>query len=222
MAFRWQTARAGVALAAFVVGLALGCATSTTAWRMRIRGTSTEFTVERATRRGGYLDVALAGRAPLRTFLADTADCRRVASAGAKLRYVWDGALGALSEPVGSRSCQVVGIGSLPEWRLTRPEDTGLEPGQPVPREVSRFRVVYRDADVILARGLFPLTRHLGWVGAAEAVALMKTTPGCLRGPAALGTASLEYFPAGDRVLGLVAKDRWCDVEALLLPLPVR
>jgi hypothetical protein len=40
-----------------------------------------------------------------------------------------------------------------------------------------------------------------------------------MRGPAALGTASLEYFPSGERVLGLVAKDRWCDVEALLLPL---
>jgi hypothetical protein len=48
---------------------------------------------------------------------------------------------------------------------------------------------------------------------------MMKNTPGCMRGPAALRTASLEYFPAGERVLGLVAKDRWCDVEAVLLPL---
>ncbi len=199
--------------------LALACAHSTTAWRMRIRGTSTEFTVERVVPRFGYLDVHLMGQSPLRTFVGDSADCRHVVKPGARVRYVWDGALGNLSEPVGSRSCQTVGIGNLTEWRLTRPEDTGLAPGQPVPREVSRFRVVYRDKDVILARGFFPLTRHLGWVGPAEALVMMSNTPGCLRGPATIGTASLEYFPSGDRVLGLVAKDRWCDVEALLLPL---
>ena len=37
--------------------------------------------------------------------------------------------------------------------------------------------------------------------------------------PAAATAASLEYFPAGERVLGVVLKNRWCDVEGLLLPL---
>jgi hypothetical protein len=209
----------GLAMLLAIVGLALACAHSTTAWRMRIRGTSTEFTVERAVPRGGYLDVALMGQSALRTFLPDTADCRQIVKSGARVRYVWDGAMGSLAEPVGSRSCQAVGIGSLPEWRLTRPEDTGLPQGRGLPREVARYRVVFRDRDVILARGFFPLTRHVGWVGSAEALVVMSNTPGCTRGPAALGTASLEYFPSGERVLGLVAKDRWCDVEALLLPL---
>jgi hypothetical protein len=199
--------------------LVVSCAHSTTAWRMRIRGASTEFTVQRVVPRGGYLDVQLQGQSPLRTFIADTADCRHVTKPGARVRYVWDGALGKLAEPMGNRSCQAVGIGSLHEWRLTRPEDTGLEFGQALPREVSHYRVVFHDKDVILARGFFPLTRHLGWVGPADAIVVLKNAPGCLGGPAALGTASLEYFPDGDRVLGLVAKDRWCDVEALLLPL---
>ena len=198
---------------------ALACAHSTTAWRMRIRGTSTEFTVEHAVPRGGYLDVTLAGPSALRSFLPDTPDCRQVAKSGARVRYLWDGALGALSELAGSRSCQVVGIGSLPEWRLTRPEDTGLPQGRSLPREVARYQVVFRDKDVILARGFFPLTRHVGWVGSAEALVVMRNTPGCVRGPAARKSASLEYFPAGERVLGLVADDRWCDVDALLLPL---
>jgi hypothetical protein len=198
---------------------ALSCATSTTVWRMRLRGSSTEFTVERAVSRGGYLDLALKGRSPLRTFVPDTPDCRKVAKPGVVVRFEWDGALGSVNEPLGSRRCQAVGIGSLTEWRLTRPEDTGLPRGQTLPREVARYRVVFRDKDVILARGFFPLTRHLGWVGPAEAIVVMRNTPGCARGPAALGAASLEYFPSGERVLGLVAKDRWCDVEALLLPL---
>jgi hypothetical protein len=196
---------------------ALACAHSTTAWRMRIRGTSTEFAVERAVPRGGYLDVALAGDSQLRTFVPDTKECRQVVKAGSKVRYEWDGALGSVNEPLGSRRCQAVGIGTLTEWRLTRPED--LPNGRSPPRELARYRVVFRDKDVILARGLFPLTRHLGWVGPAEAVAVLKNTPACTRGPGALATASLEYFAAGDRVLGLVVKDRWCDVEALLLPL---
>lgn len=199
--------------------LALSCAHSTTAWRMRIRGTSTEFTVERVVPRSGYLDVALMGQSALRTFIPDTVDCRHIVKSGARVRYLWDGAMGSLAEPVGSRSCQAVGIASLPEWRLVRPADTGLPQGRGLPREVARYRVVYRDKEVILARGFFPLTRHVGWVGPAEAIVVMSNTPGCTRGPAALGTASLEYFPSGERVLGLVAKDRWCYVEALLLPL---
>jgi hypothetical protein len=199
--------------------LALGCAHSTTVWRMRIRGASTEFSVERVVPRGGYLDVSLQGQSALRTFIPDSVDCRKLAKKGTKIRYEWDGAMGTIRELTGSRRCQAVGIGTLTEWRLTRPEDTGLADGVGMPRELARYRVVWRDKDVILARGLFPLTRHLGWVGPAEAIVMMKNTPGCMRGPAAMRTASLEYFPSGERVLGLVAKDRWCDVEALLLPL---
>jgi hypothetical protein len=207
-------------LLASVLGVsALACAHSSAVWRMGIRGMSTEFTVERVVARAGYLDVALQGDSPLRTFLPDSSECRRVAKAGARVRYVWDGAMGSLAQLGGAATCQAVGIGSLPEWRQTRAEDTGLPQGAGLPREVARYRVVFRDSDVILARGHFPLTRHLGWVGAADAIAVMRNTPACQRGPAAAGSASLEYFPAGERVLGLVAKDRWCDVEALLLPL---
>jgi hypothetical protein len=206
-------------LLASLAALGLACAHSTAVWRMGIRGMSTEFTVESVAPRGGYLDVRLQGDSPLRTFIPDEAACRQLAKAGARVRYVWDGAMGSLSEPAGPRSCQAVGIGSLGEWRQTRPEDTGLPQGRGLPREVARYRVVFRDKDVILARGHFPLTRHLGWVGAADAIAVMRNTPACQRGPAAASTASLEYFPAGERVLGLVVKDRWCDVDGLLLPL---
>ena len=196
----------------------LACAHSSTVWRMRIRGSSTEFTVERVAPRAGYLDVQLKGDSPLRTFIPDDASCRKVVQPGARVRYVWDGAMGSIAEPTGPRSCQAVGIGSLTEWRQTVSQE-GLPQGRGLPREVARYRVVFRDRDVILARGHFPLTHHLGWVGAADAIAVMRNTPACQRGPAADATASLEYFPAGERVLGLVVKDRWCDVEGLLLPL---
>ena len=204
---------------AALAGLGLACAHSTAVWRMGIRGMSTEFTVESVAARGGYLDERLQGDSPLRSFVPDEAACRQITKVGARVRYVWDGAMGSLSEPAGRRSCQAVGIGSLGEWRQTRPDDTGLPQGRGLPREVARYRVVFRDKDVILARGHFPLTRHLGWVGAADAIAVIRNTPACQRGPAATGSASLEYFPAGERVLGLVVKDRWCDVEGLLLPL---
>jgi hypothetical protein len=207
------------ALLGGLAALGLACAHSTAVWRMGIRGMSTEFTVESVAPRGGYLDVSLQGDSPLRTFIPDDSSCRQLTKVGARVRYVWDGAMGSLAEPTGSRKCQAVGIGSLTEWRQTRSEDTGLPQGRGLPREVARYRVVFRDKDVILARGHFPLTRHLGWVGAADAIAVMRNTPACQRGPAATATASLEYFPAGERVLGLVVKDRWCDVEGLLLPL---
>lgn len=202
-----------------VAVLGLGCARSTAVWRMGIRGMSTEFTVERVTARAGYLDVQLVGKAPLRTFVADDGECRALAKPGARVRYVWDGAMGSVSELVGSRSCQAVGIGSLPEWRQLRPQDVNATERRELPREVARYRVVFRDRDVILARGYFPLSRHLGWVGRADAIAILRNTPSCQRGPAATTAASLEYFLDGDRVLGLVHQNRWCDVEGLLLPL---
>ena len=186
---------------------------------MRIHGSSTEFTVTSAVSRAGYLDLTLLGQQQVRVFLPDAGECRHLAKPGAVIRYEWDTALGVIEDTQTSRRCDVVGIGTLTEWRVTRPEDTGLPAGEPVPRELARYRVVFRDKDVIVARGTFPLTRHLGWVGSAEAVVMLHSTPGCLRGPAAVQVASLEYFPAGDRVLGLVSKDRWCDVEAVLLPL---
>ncbi|MEN8158607.1 MAG: hypothetical protein ABFS41_00900 [Myxococcota bacterium] len=200
-----------------VVGLA--CANSAAVWRMGIRGMSTEFTVEQVSARAGYLDVQLSGKAPLRTFIPDDGSCRAIVKPGARVRYVWDGAMGSVAELVGSRSCQAVGVGSLPEWRQLRPQDVDAPENAKLPREIARYRVVFRDRDVILARGYFPLSRHLGWVGRADAIAVMRNTPSCQRGPAAANAASLEYFPAGDRVLGLVLKNRWCDVEALLLPL---
>jgi hypothetical protein len=207
---------AGVLLIA-VIGLA--CAHSTAVWRMGIRGMSTEFTVEHVLARAGYLDVQLRGDHSLRTFIPNDGSCRAIVKPGARVRYVWDGAMGSVAELVGSRSCQAVGIGSLPEWRQLRPQDVDSPENAKLPREVARYRVVFRDRDVILARGYFPLSRHLGWVGPADAIAVMRNTPSCQRGPAATNAASLEYFPAGDRVLGLVVKNRWCDVEGLLLPL---
>ncbi len=195
--------------------LGLACAHSSAVWRMGIRGMSTEFTVTSVAPRGGYLDVQLTGDSPLRTFIPDDSECRRVAKVGTRVRYVWDGAMGSLSQLDAGRSCQAVGIGSLGEWRQMRSES---QPAA-LPREVARYRVVFRDRDVIFVRGHFPLTRHLGWVGSADAIAVMRNTPSCMRGPAASAMASLEFFPAGERVLGLVLKDRWCDVEGLLLPL---
>ena len=124
-----------------------------------------------------------------------------------------------LRVPLMMPTAQAVGIGTLPEWRQLRPQDVDAPEATTIPREVARYRIVFRDRDVILARGFFPLTRHLGWVGRADAIAVMRNTPSCQRGPAAAGTASLEYFLDGDRVLGLVRKNRWCEVEGLLLPL---
>jgi hypothetical protein len=201
------------------VSFGLACASSTAVWRMGIRGMSTEFTVEHVEARAGYLDVQLRGKSPLRTFMPGDASCRDIVTPGARVRYVWDGAMGSVAELTGSRSCQAVGIGSLPEWRQLRPQDVDAQPGKKLPREVARYRIVFRDRDVILARGYFPLSRHLGWVGPADAIAVIRNTPSCQRGPAAATAASLEYFPAGDRVLGLVLENRWCDVEGLLLPL---
>ena len=140
-------------------------------------------------------------RGAARGFAAAHLPARRAPTAGAwrrpdaRVRYVWDGAMGSLAELGGAATCQAVGIGSLAEWRQTRAEDTGLPQGAGLPREVARYRVVFRDSDVILARGHFPLTRHLGWVGAADAIAVMRNTPACQRGPGGGGHREPRVLP---------------------------
>ena len=57
--------------------------------------------------------------------------------------------MGSVAELVGSRSCQAVGIGSLPEWRQLRPQDVDAQPGKKLPREMPATGIVFRDRDVI-------------------------------------------------------------------------
>ena len=47
--------------------------------------------------------------------------------------------MGSLAELVGNRSCQTVGIGTLPEWRQLRRQDADAPEGTTLPREIARY-----------------------------------------------------------------------------------
>ncbi|RIL08054.1 MAG: hypothetical protein DCC71_00965 [Proteobacteria bacterium] len=173
------------------------------------------FDVARADVRGRYLDVELHGQGTtLRAFLPASEECAAVATPETTVRFEAAGALGRL-ERAGAGSCTLAGIGSLEDWRGRGPRGVTESP---VPRAQAEYDLVYRDADVALLRGRFPLVGELGWTGASDTIAVVPTDASC----AAIlerDVASMEYRPAGGNVLTLVSGDGLCRIEGLIRPL---
>jgi hypothetical protein len=79
--------------------------------------------------------------------------------------------------------------------------------------------VIYRDAEVVLARGRFGLAGQLGWVGGVDTVAVFAVDPECAD-VIDRGVGSLEYRHAGGDVLAIVGERRRCPLLGLARPLP--
>ena len=75
---------------------------------------------------------------------------------------------------------------SLAQWR----DRLGRVEGKAFPRGFARFEVIYRDEDVILLRGRFPLLNRIRMPNGFDAVAMVPNTAECA-GPAEEGQASI-------------------------------
>ncbi len=163
---------------------------------------------------GGYLDAVIAGEgAGIQTFTPDSPECRSVLTPGTQVRYV-AGLVGGTFVR-GDERCESAGIGSLAFWRDRRPRT----PGPPAPRKQATFRAFYRDEDMILVRGRFPLGGEVGWSGGADSVVALPNTPECAA-RAKEGVGSLEFRPSGPDALILVTETGGCPLLGLMRPLP--
>jgi hypothetical protein len=204
---------------ALVPGLAAAfalCGTpQQTAFQLGLPGSRIAMTVARVVPRGPYLEVRL--RAPgleLVSYAPADARCRELLAEEQEIVYR-SGGTGGSYERNGLR-CDAAGIGSLEEWRKRRPRPRTRSP---VPSAPAAFASIYADADVVLARGRFPLAGLLGWVGGSDTVAVIPNTPIC-QPPLRSGNATLQYFPGGEPVLALSSEGDLCPILGLLAPLP--
>lgn len=169
--------------------------------------------VQRVTPRGPYLDVVVAGDdVELRTFTPDDAACRELLGEEAGVHYESVGAGGLFTR--GDAVCDAVGIGDPFLQRLRQPRPTGPA----IPRAQASYRTLYRDEEVALLHGSFPLASFVGWAGGRDTVAVVARGGAC-EGPIARGVSSMEYRPQGPNTLALVGDDGLCRIEGLILPL---
>jgi hypothetical protein len=85
-----------------------------------------------------------------------------------------------------------------------------------VPRAQASLREeLYRDDELVLVKGRFPLASYVGWSGGSSTIAVLPVGGVC-EAPIRDGVASLEYRDSGDRVLSLVTSDGLCSLIGLV------
>ena len=197
-----------------VVGL-LGCSPRQTLWQLGLGSWTTDLTVVGVTKRSDWYDATLEGHGlVLRTFTPANEVCGRVLKQGAVVDYIERG-IGGRFERDGE-ACDAVGFGSPLIDRARRGRATSLRTS-PIPRKQATFKVIFKDEEVILARGRFPLASTLGWTGSSDTIAVFPNTAVC-RVPLDKGVASMEYRAAGRHTLTLVSNDGLCPFQGLIQP----
>lgn len=193
--------------------LAAACSTSQQ-WQLGLPGSHVELTVTRLERRGELLDVWLqGGDLTLRSFAPASPECAALLRPEQTVRF---DAGGSGRFVAGELRCRTAGIGTLEEWR-DRLRDTPSLGESPVPSAQADYRVVYRDEDVALLRGRFPLANRIGWTSLGDTIAVVPREPAC-EDVLAREVATLEYFPRGTPVLALMGENARCPIVGLVRP----
>lgn len=163
--------------------------------------------------RGPYLLAALRGSKIDLNFLVPANEvCARVLAPEARVTYAKHGIYGRISRE--GESCDAVGIASLAAWRNRQPRARG----RAFPRGTARFELIYRDDDIVLVRGEFPLANRIGIPGGYDLVAVLPNTESCSV-PVERGEASIEYHDSGREPYRLVGSEGPCPVLGFASPL---
>ncbi len=177
-------------------------------------GHKTGYVVEGNARRAGFLEVLI--RNPddeFRLFFAPVDECAARLVPETSVKYAESGPLGQIV--LGEERCDPVGISPLAVLRDRHPRPY-INRG--AARRQATFREIYRDEEVGLARGRFPLVNLIGWSGGIDTIAVLPLTPNCLR-PLDQGVASIEFRDAGPYPLFLIGPSGRCPILGLIRPL---
>ncbi len=168
--------------------------------------------VVEATPRGMYYVARLRGDGlDLSFFVPTTPECRDLMETSLPLTYRRVGVFGELSD--GEKRCDMAGTASLAAWR----DRLGRVEGPAFPRGTARFSEIYRDEDVVLLRGRFPLLGRIRMPGGVDAVAMVPMDPQCMR-PIERGEATLEFNDSARWAYRLVSNMGPCVVEGFAMP----
>jgi hypothetical protein len=202
--------RVGRWLAAAVLALpaSAGCAT--------LPGRTTAWVVESVALRGDFLDATVSRAGETQRFFTPASPaCGSVLRVEALVEYVSLGPFGQFQS--GAESCDLVGIGSLAEWRDRRPRPNV----RPLPTRSATYRLEYQDAELAMLRGRIPLVGLLGFVGMGDTLMVLPQSDAC-RPLIPRGTATIEYRVAGPDPLVLIGDHARCAVLGLIQPPPPR
>jgi hypothetical protein len=189
------------------------CACSTAVVQSGVPGIGAHTEIEFLAQRAGYLDVRVpTGGRDYRFFFPDSEDCRSLIAGEGDVAYENAGNFGRLR--ANGLRCDAVGVLSLGEWRKTG----GRRPGELIPRAQAQYRVFYRDDELALARGRFPLASRLRISGGIDLVGVLPNDPSCSAVLAAT-VASMEYRESGREPLVLLGGGQRCVMLGLALPL---
>ena len=162
--------------------------------------------------RGPYLVADLLGdQLNLRLIAPDREVCRFVLDPEALIDYEKEGVFGRATR--NGRSCDFTGVASLASWRDRFPRTRGGG----LPRSIARYRVIYRDPDVVLARGRFPLTTRVSIPASFDLVAIVPNSEAC-RTQLDRGEAKLEFSEARRHAFRLIGPKGECPVLGFAMP----
>jgi hypothetical protein len=115
----------------------------------------------------------------------------------------------------GGERCSPVGVLSLREWRNRGPRRSR----EPLPRGQATFREVWKDADMLIVRGRFPLAGLANWAGGHDTLAILPNDELC-QGILGRGVASMEFRASGANPLVLIDRRALCPIIGFAQPLP--
>jgi hypothetical protein len=137
----------------------------------------------------------------LRFYFLPRGACAELIRPEAALRYVLQGRLGRFEQ--GEDVCEPVGVDSLQAWVRRYPKPGVLTN---LPRATAHFRVIHRDASMVLVRGRFPLAELIQWPGAQDCVAFLPNEPAC-RVFIEQGSGTMYYDRSSPEVLWMGTRD---------------
>jgi hypothetical protein len=218
---------ASMLAAAAALPLALGaCETGQrVAWESGLPWVKAEFQVDSVTPRSPFLDVAISGGGiSRRVFARASEDCRAVFAPGETVKLGRSDRYGPAERE--GRSCPLVGIGDLDDWRRSRSlggRGYGAGTGygkSPIQRSSVRIEIVAQDAEYLYARGGFSIAALLSWApGTDQVVALLPRIDEC-EPLAEGGFYSVLFRETGSPALGIVNGDNLCPIAGLVAVLP--
>jgi hypothetical protein len=214
----WMAAAVSVALT--------GCSNTPLPNALGLPGAATPARVTDVVERGDYLDASIEGTGSdhaggrvsrrglaLRFFFPRESTCQGVLVPETDVEYVQGGRLGRVRSANGT--CDPVGVASLRAWRDRRPRSRRDRLG--VPRAQAVFTPIFRDEQLVLVRGRFPLANRLGWIGGEDVIAAIPRRPEC-ENVLERGVGSLEFRVVGEDPLRLIQGTGFCPVIGLIHP----
>ncbi len=177
-----------------------------------VPGSFTRAELSAVRERSDYLDavVEMAGYR-YRFFFPNSPECRETLVEGASVEYAHYGLLGRVRNQ--EHRCEPNGVLSLEAWRDRGPRRSR----QPLPRVQATFEVFYRDEELALARGRFPLASEIRWAGGWDTVGVIPNVADC-QAVLEAGVASMEFRAGGSPAFALVGKSRPCPMLGFARP----